>query len=81
MSGGYEIGPDGVSCAPPSMRPPPTPNQNYPKKPKKTPKEEQNSPPNTSSDTLAYAWNTGDTQLFENVSDPNDSFRNKLYLT
>ena len=50
MSGGYEIGPDGVLRAPtPSTPPRPTPNPNYPKKPKKTQNEEQNSPPNTSS--------------------------------
>ena len=39
MSGGYQIGPDACSCAPPNTPHPPTPNQNYPKKPKKTPRK------------------------------------------
>ena len=34
-------------CAQPSTQHPPTPNQNYPKKPKKTPRGAQNSQPST----------------------------------
>ena len=78
MSGGYEIGPDGVLVRPAEHA---ASNYSKPELPEEAKENTERGAELAAEyllDTLAYAWNTGDTQLFESVSDPNDSFRNKF---
>ena len=78
MSGGYEIGPDGVLARPAEHAASTYTQPELPEEAKENTERGAELAAEYLLDTLAYAWNTGDTQLFENVSDPNDSFRNKF---
>ena len=78
MSGGYEIGPDGVLVRPAEHAASTYTKPELPEEAKENTERGAELAAEYLLDTLAYAWNTGDTQLFENVSDPNDSFRNKF---
>ena len=78
MSGGYEIGPDGVLVRPAEHAASTYTKPKLPEEAKENTERGAELAAEYLLDTLAYAWNTGDTQLFENVSDPNDSFRNKF---
>ena len=75
MSGGYEIGPDGVL-----VRPAEHAASTY-TKPELTEEAKENTERGAELaaeyllDTLTYAWNTGDTQLFEDITEPGDNFR------
>ena len=78
MSGGYEIGPDGVLVRPAEHAASTYTKPELPEEAKENTERGAELAAEYLLDTLTYAWNTGDTQLFENVSDPNDSFRNKF---
>ena len=78
MSGGYEIGPDGVLVRPAEHAASTYTKPELPDEAKENTERGAELAAEYLLDTLTYAWNTGDTQLFENVSDPNDSFRNKF---
>ena len=78
MSGGYEIGPDGVLVRPAEHAASTYTQPELPEEAKENTERGAELAAEYLLDTLAYAWNTGDTQLFESVSDPNDSFRNKF---
>ena len=75
MSGGYEIGPDGVL-----VRPAEHAASTYTKP--ELPEEAQENTERGAElaaeyllDTLTYAWNTGDTQPFEDITQPGENFR------
>ena len=78
MSGGFEIGPDGVLVRPAEHAASTYTKPELPEEAKENTERGAELAAEYLLDTLAYAWNTGDTQLFESVSDPNDSFRNKF---
>ena len=78
MSGGYEIGPDGVLVRPAEHAASTYTQPELPEEAKENTERGAELAAEYLLDTLAYAWNTGDTQLFESVSDPHDSFRNKI---
>ena len=78
MSGGYQIGPAGVLVRPAEHAASTYTKPELPEEAKENTERGAELAAEYLLDTLAYAWNTGDTQLFENVSDPNDSFRNKF---
>ena len=78
MSGGYEIGPDGVLVRPAEHAASTYTKPELPDEAKENTERGAELAAEYLLDTLTYAWNTGDTQLFESVSDPNDSFRNKF---
>ena len=78
MSGGYQIGSDGVLVRPAEHAASTYTKPELPEEAKENTERGAELAAEYLLDTLAYAWNTGDTQLFENVSDPNDSFRNKF---
>ena len=78
MSGGYEIGPDGVLVRPAEHAASTYTKPELPEEAKENTERGAELAAEYLLDTLAYAWNTGDTQPFENISDPNDSFRNKF---
>jgi len=78
MSGVSERGPDGVLVRPAEHAASTYTKPELPEEAKENTERGAELAAEYLLDTLAYAWNTGDTQLFENVSDPNDSFRNKF---
>ncbi len=78
MSGGYEIGPDGVLVRPAEHAASTYTKPEPPEEAKENTERGAELAAEYLLDTLTYAWNTGDTQPFENISDPNDSFRNKF---
>ena len=78
MSGGYEIGPDGVLLRPAEHAAYTYTKPELPEEAKENTERGAELAAEYLLDTLTYAWNTGDTQPFENISDPNDSFRNKF---
>ena len=78
MSGGYEIGPDGVLVRPAEHAASTYTQPELPEEAKENTERGAELAAEYLLDTLTYAWNTGDTQPFENISDPNDSFRNKF---
>ena len=78
MSGGYEISPDGVLVRPAEHAASTYTKPELPEEAKEHTERGAELAAEYLLDTLTYAWNTGDTQPFENISDPNDSFRNKF---
>ena len=78
MSGGYEIGPDGILVRPAEHAASTYTKPELPEEAKENTERGAELAAEYLLDTLTYAWNTGDTQPFENISDPNDSFRNKF---
>ena len=78
MSGGYQIGPDGILVRPAEHAASTYTKPELPEEAKENTERGAEAAAEYYLATLAYAWNTGDTFPFEAVSDPNDSFRNKF---
>ena len=78
MSGGYQIGPDGVLVRPAEHAASTYTKPELPEEAKQNTEEGAEAAARHYLDLIVYAWNTGDTFPFEAVSDPNDSFRNKF---
>ena len=78
MSGGYQIGPDGILVRPAEHAASTYTKPELPEEAKQNTERGAEAAAEYYLATLAYAWNTGDTFPFEAVSDPNDSFRNKF---
>ena len=78
MSGGYQIGPDGILVRPAEHAASIYTKPELPEEAKQNTERGAEAAAEYYLATLAYAWNTGDTFPFEAVSDPNDSFRNKF---
>ena len=78
MSGGYQIGPDGILVRPAEHAASTYTKPQLPEEAKENTERGAEAAAEYYLATLAYAWNTGDTFPFEAVSDPNDSFRNKF---
>ena len=75
MSGGYEIGPDGVLVRPAEHAASTYTKPELPEEAKENTERGAELAAEYLLDTLAYAWNTGDTQLFEDITEPGDNFR------
>ena len=78
MSGGYQIGPDGVLVRPAEHAASTYTTPELPEEAKENPERGAEAAAEHYLATLAYAWNTGDTLPLEAISDPDDSFRNKF---
>ncbi|MBF0967360.1 MAG: hypothetical protein HXK09_09520 [Actinomyces bouchesdurhonensis] len=76
MSGGYQIGPDGVLVRPAEHAASTYTKPELPEEAKQNTERGAELAAEYLLDTLTYAWNTGDTQPFGNISDRNDNFRN-----
>ena len=76
MSGGYQIGPDGVLVRPAEHAASTYTKPELPEEAKENTERGAELAAEYLLDTLTYAWNTGDTQPFGNISDRNDNFRN-----
>ena len=76
MSGGYQIGPDGVLVRPAEHAASTYTKPQLPEEAKENTERGAELAAEYLLDTLSYAWNTGDTQPFGNISDRNDNFRN-----
>ena len=76
MSGGYQIGPDGVLVRPAEHAASTYTKPELPEEAKQNTERGAELAAEYLLDTLTYAWNTGDTQPFGNMSDRNDNFRN-----
>ena len=75
MSGGYEIGPDGVLVRPAEHAASTYTQPELPEEAKENTERGAELAAEYLLDTLTYAWNTGDTQLFEDITEPGDNFR------
>ena len=75
MSGGYEIGPDGVLVRPAEHAASTYTKPELPEEAKENTERGAELAAEYLLDTLAYAWNTGDTQPFENMTEPGEKFR------
>ena len=75
MSGGYEIGPDGVLVRPAEHATSTYTKPELPEEAKENTERGAELAAEYLLDTLTYAWNTGDTQLFEDITEPGDNFR------
>ena len=78
MSGGYQIGPDGVLVRPAEHAASTYTKPELPEEAKENTERGAEAAAEHYLATLAYAWNTGDTLPLEAISDPDDSFRNKF---
>ena len=76
MSGGYQIGPDGILVRPAEHAASTYTKPELPEEAKQNTERGAELAAEYLLDTLSYAWNTGDTQPFGNISDRNDNFRN-----
>ena len=86
MSGGYQIGPDGVLVRPAEHAASTYTKPELPEEAKENTERGAELAAEYLLDTLTYAWNTGDTQPFEDITQPGNRFRetyinniNKLY--
>ena len=86
MSGGYHIGPDGVLVRPAEHAASTYTKPELPEEAKENSERGAELAAEYLIDTLTYAWNTGDTQAFEDITQPGNRFRetyinniNKLY--
>ena len=86
MSGGYQIGPDGVLVRPDEHAASTYTKPELPEEAKENTERGAELAAEYLLDTLTYAWNTGDTQAFEDITQPGNRFRetyinniNKLY--
>ena len=77
MSGGYQIGPDGVLVRPAEHAASTYVKPELPDEAKEHTERGAELAAEYLIDTLTYAWNTGDTQPFEDVSEPGDNFRER----
>ena len=75
MSGGYAIGPDGVLVRPAEHATSTYTKPELPEEAKENTERGAELAAEYLLDTLTYAWNTGDTQLFEDITEPGDNFR------
>ena len=75
MSGGYEIGPDGVLVRPAEHAASTYTKPELPEEAKENTERGAELAAEYLLDTLAYAWNTGDTQPFEDMTQPGNNFR------
>ena len=79
MSGGYQIGPDGVLVRPAEHAASTYTKPELPEEAKENTERGAELAAEYLLDTLAYAWNTGDTQPFEDITQPGNNFR-ETYL-
>ena len=86
MSGGYQIGPDGVLVRPAEHAASTYTKPELPDEAKENTERGAEAAARHYIATLSYAWNTGDTQAFEDITQPGNRFRetyinniNKLY--
>ena len=86
MSGGYQIGPNGVLVRPAEHAASTYTKPELPEEAKENSERGAELAAEYLIDTLTYAWNTGDTQAFEDITQPGNRFRetyinniNKLY--
>ena len=75
MSGGYEIGPDGVLVRPAEFAADTYTKPELPEAAKENSERGAELAAEYLLDTLSYAWNTGDTQPFANITEPGEEFR------
>ena len=75
MSGGYQIGPDGVLVRPAEHAASTYTKPELPKEAKENTERGAELAAEYLLDTLTYAWNTGDTQPFEDITQPGENFR------
>ena len=75
MSGGYEIGPDGVLVRPAEHAASTYTKPELPEEAKENTERGAELAAEYLLDTLTYAWNTGDTQPFEDITQPGNNFR------
>ena len=76
MSGGYEIGPDGVLVRPAEFAADTYTKPELPEAAKENTERGAEAAAEHYLALLVYAWNTGDTQPFADMSDPNSEFAN-----
>ena len=75
MSGGYQIGPDGVLVRPAEHAASTYTKPELPEEAKENTERGAELAAEYLINTLTYAWNTGDTQPFEDITEPGNSFR------
>lgn len=75
MSGGYQIGPDGVLVRPAEHAASTYTTPELPEEAKEKTERGAELAAEYLLDTLTYAWNTGDTQPFEDITQPGENFR------
>ena len=75
MSGGYEIGPDGVLVRPAEHAASTYTKPELPEEAKENTERGAELAAEYLLDTFTYAWNTGDTQPFADITEPGDNFR------
>ena len=75
MSGGYQIGPDGVLVRPVEHAASTYTKPELPEEAKENTERGAELAAEYLLDTLTYAWNTGDTQPFEDITQPGENFR------
>ena len=80
MSGGYAIGPDGVLVRPAEFAADTYTKPELPEAAKENSERGAEAAAEHYLALLVYAWNTGDTQPFADMSDPNSAFAN-TYVT
>ena len=80
MSGGYQIGPDGVLVRPTQYAADTYTKPELPEEAKENTERGAEAAAEHYLALLVYAWNTGDTQPLADMSDPNSSFAN-TYVT
>lgn len=80
MSGGYQIGPDGILVRPAEYAVDTYTKPELPEAAKENSERGAEAAAEHYLALLVYAWNTGDTQPFADMSDPNSAFAN-TYVT
>ena len=75
MSGGYQIGPDGILVRPAEYAADTYTKPELPEAAKENTERGAELTAEYVVETLTYAWNTGDTQPFEDITEPGESFR------
>ena len=75
MSGGYQIGPDGVLVRPAEHAASTYTKPELPEEAKENTERGAELAAEHYIATLSYAWNTGDTQPFEDITQPGEKFR------
>ena len=80
MSGGYQVGPDGVLVRPAQYAADTYTKPELPDEAKENTERGAEAAAEHYLALLVYAWNTGDTQPFADMSDPNSAFAN-TYVT
>ena len=78
MSGGYQIGPDGVLVRPAEFAADTYTKPELPEEAKEHTERGAEAAAEHYLALMVYAWNTGDTQPFEDMSDESDDFHQKI---